>query len=605
MTSDFARILGDANEAGLPFVVVGGIAVIRHGVIRATRDVDLVVEPSDDATATLRSPLRMKSLRLRRAFVLSVLATALLVPGANAQGVDTTCTLTLTKTDPATVNVAYPDEAAIYWISAYEAVPGTRLRITGRYPHARYFSFNVYDQALRPIDAIADVEIAPDAGSVNPFAATASRTGDKRNFTAYVDFGPVPAQRAPNTIYTGTGQSAAPNLNGTLILRVYVPDHGRDETGGVGLPTITLESTAPSGGRPSDSACTGLAKPPVPGLSEAVAAGAFPVAPAGLDAPGQPTPRWVKFRNLVQVANRVGTDNPFFDSFTGPLSPAEDAGGNGGFLSNVHNAYVYAALNRSYGEVSVTRMRVPETPDTRPGPATMPDAELRYFSMCTNDFASQRFIGCATDDRTAVGTDGFAEYVVSTQAARPSWATPACGYTWLPFGPNTSSGLILRHMLPRATFAQAIQRAKPEHELATMGTYLPSTRYLKSGERLGCRATRPSSGRTVATPPSVAKKLRVRVAFPGGVRKHLKRGSLYAHVYVRGGKVKALTLTLRDARGRLLGRSRPATVSRYRHAAIKLRRPLPTGRIRVTLTARRASGKKLTMRFRFRVPALS
>jgi len=54
MTSDFGRILRDATEAELPFVVVGGIAVIRHGVVRATRDVDLVVDPTEEATTTLR-----------------------------------------------------------------------------------------------------------------------------------------------------------------------------------------------------------------------------------------------------------------------------------------------------------------------------------------------------------------------------------------------------------------------------------------------------------------------------------------------------------------------------------------------------------------------
>lgn len=55
MTADFARVFRDANAAGLPFVVVGGIAVVRHGVVRATRDIDLVVEPSDEATVILRA----------------------------------------------------------------------------------------------------------------------------------------------------------------------------------------------------------------------------------------------------------------------------------------------------------------------------------------------------------------------------------------------------------------------------------------------------------------------------------------------------------------------------------------------------------------------
>src|SRR3954447_23523133 len=140
----------------------------------------------------------------RVGFVLAVVvAVCAFASAASAQGVDTTCELPLTKTDPATVNVAYPDEAAIYWVGTYAAAPGTRLRITGRYPHARYFSFNVYDNAQRPLDALADVEIAPDPGSVNPFAAGAPRDAAARNYTAFIDFGPIPQHRAPNTLYTG------------------------------------------------------------------------------------------------------------------------------------------------------------------------------------------------------------------------------------------------------------------------------------------------------------------------------------------------------------------------------------------------------------------
>ncbi|HYE63295.1 MAG TPA: hypothetical protein VD997_14990 [Phycisphaerales bacterium] len=40
-----ARVL---NEAGVPFLVVGGLAVIAHGYVRTTQDIDLVIrlEPS-------------------------------------------------------------------------------------------------------------------------------------------------------------------------------------------------------------------------------------------------------------------------------------------------------------------------------------------------------------------------------------------------------------------------------------------------------------------------------------------------------------------------------------------------------------------------------
>jgi hypothetical protein len=51
--SDFGQVLADLNAAGVRFVVVGGIAVIGHGVVRATRDVDVVVAPDDVTAAAL------------------------------------------------------------------------------------------------------------------------------------------------------------------------------------------------------------------------------------------------------------------------------------------------------------------------------------------------------------------------------------------------------------------------------------------------------------------------------------------------------------------------------------------------------------------------
>lgn len=46
--TDFKRILADLNDAGIRYVLIGGIALIRHGVVRATRDVDVVIAPDPD-----------------------------------------------------------------------------------------------------------------------------------------------------------------------------------------------------------------------------------------------------------------------------------------------------------------------------------------------------------------------------------------------------------------------------------------------------------------------------------------------------------------------------------------------------------------------------
>lgn len=51
----FGRILRDLNEAGVRYVLIGGIALIRHGVVRATRDIDAVFDPDLENVARVRS----------------------------------------------------------------------------------------------------------------------------------------------------------------------------------------------------------------------------------------------------------------------------------------------------------------------------------------------------------------------------------------------------------------------------------------------------------------------------------------------------------------------------------------------------------------------
>jgi hypothetical protein len=50
----FGRILEDLNDAGVRYVLIGGIALIRHGVVRATRDVDAVFDPEQDNVERIR-----------------------------------------------------------------------------------------------------------------------------------------------------------------------------------------------------------------------------------------------------------------------------------------------------------------------------------------------------------------------------------------------------------------------------------------------------------------------------------------------------------------------------------------------------------------------
>lgn len=51
--NDFAAALRDLNESGVRYVIVGGLAVIRHGAVRATKDVDAAVAMDAENLARL------------------------------------------------------------------------------------------------------------------------------------------------------------------------------------------------------------------------------------------------------------------------------------------------------------------------------------------------------------------------------------------------------------------------------------------------------------------------------------------------------------------------------------------------------------------------
>ena len=51
--NDFAAALRDLNGCGIRYVIVGGLAVIRHGAVRATKDIGASVAMDGDSLARL------------------------------------------------------------------------------------------------------------------------------------------------------------------------------------------------------------------------------------------------------------------------------------------------------------------------------------------------------------------------------------------------------------------------------------------------------------------------------------------------------------------------------------------------------------------------
>src|SRR5437764_2446893 len=358
----------------------------------------------------------------RWAALIAVLSAALAAPAAaRAQGVDQTCELSATAFDPDTVNVLFPDSSAQYWSADYEAVPGTRIRIDGVFPYARYTSWNVYDPVLRPFAKLSDYQLVPDSGSSNPFLPGASRTTpvSERHYTMFITFSPTD-NPGPNTIYVDPSQ----HPSGVFTLRVYEPDAGLDRTGGVGLPQVTWEPTSATGPPPSSSPCQTFEKPSSSALTQFYTGQSGPTGPPY---PGRNPPDWHKFVNVCQSGADLLLDNDFGGQPpTAAPNPCANFG-SGGFLSNLDISYVYSFVSNGFGPLVSFHGRAPTFAATYPDAPVMPSGEqLRDCTFCQNDPIDERYVACARDDQVKLDRTGNYTIVLSQPSAWPAAAAKRC-----------------------------------------------------------------------------------------------------------------------------------------------------------------------------------
>jgi hypothetical protein len=385
-------------------------------------------------------------------------------------------------------NILYPEITTRYLAALIPALPGGGyVEISGQYPHARYMSLQTYSTTLQSIGNLHDTQIQPDAGSANPFLPGADRTAAARSYTVRVLFEQAPASNVPdNTLYY-VGADAA-HAGATLVYRIYLPDSGLQPFGGVPAPTLT--EVLPGGARLAIPTCPD----PVPDTTfltqELAAAGLsdYPLPTTGLF--GQPVPAWHKYQNAAASEVEVLTDNQILGALT-PSLAALAAQLPAGFGENADNKYVYSLVSHDYGNVVMFRARLPATPKTYDGEATMGTGQMRFWSMCTGDLATQAY-DCVVDKDMPLDGNGMYTLAVSTAADRPANARSDCGIAWLPWGPLVQAGVIMRNMLPDASFPNSVQAATPGTEQQTLGAYYPVGTYYASArdfeKAVGCQA---------------------------------------------------------------------------------------------------------------------
>ena len=338
-------------------------------------------------------------------------------------------------------NATGPELLARYFLIPFDA-QSESLVIKGAYPHARYFSYVVYqDQTPTAIIGdLYDAQIAPDPGSLNPYV----RPKDKRSHTAHAR----PSQQPDDGTYTIVISHAKPSAGNTIgvapghfawvMLRIYIPSadptlSGHSLTGSVPLPAVSVTQ---EGASQPLSQCS-----PVNDLRD-------------LGALLQHLFGGLVLNNPVDMPS---SDRLWFAPL---LSPPMR------LFPNPHNKYVAMLPGDRYqpGRIIVIHGKAPSAPRTydgspiwRPAPGAK-SVDVRYWALCSVNFELPiTSVDCASD-LTANLENGDYTVVISDDLLRPDWL-PA-SVNWMRWGDEQYPKLLFfRNMLPAPDFPYSIQRA--------------------------------------------------------------------------------------------------------------------------------------------------
>lgn len=395
-----------------------------------------------------------------------------------------------TASNPKT-NLAYPGTEISYWGAKFRTPPGAVLTLRGRYPHARYSSFNAYEDGGVSASSLNDSDIKPLRGSINPSRPGKNRRARFRSYKIRVLGRPNPSHPHGNTLYAAPIDGAYQDI----LYRVYVPDRNRNLSGGTGVPNPELRL---ADGRvlKGQALCDELNSTHDYRsnlMPEVVYQGL--VGKPGKDPetnPALPQFRFRKFFNLDNALAGYGTPADQQAAWAG--NPVEE----GTQYNNNDARYMTGGYSFKYGEVLAIRGRMPTTPKTLNGQKRTKGGQLVEWDICgIQALTTTRTYRCRFDEQIPL-KGKKRRYVIAFAKSgnRPSNAKRKCGVAWLPADPEgdgagrPDSGLLLtRNVLPSRSFHRSIfDVSSPFDSAETMGAYYPKGSYTskKAFESHGC-----------------------------------------------------------------------------------------------------------------------
>lgn len=399
----------------------------------------------------------------------------------------------------------WPDKRPTYFLGQVKMPPGTTLIIRGQFPRARYFKMALYRFERNTFVALGGEDLAgwdiePDPGSGNPYGVGADRTVKNRKYTVRIIAEDAPksrAERAKNTVYAGREEREI-----QIVYRIYVSDAGYD---GLGL----ARADSPSSEGPAFTYEAVLADGTRLSAEDVVKRFARPV---GSAPPPMSADQWYALVNskkndprLTQATAPARRDSQwevFFGmrytvvgAFERPEARAKiklqtemEGGGD------PTTAYMVNYLSRRFGPVYVFRAKLPTFPYTYAGAKTMPDGQVKYWSVATMASApSGELWDGVFDMQVPVDKQGYYTIVVSRPEDRPRNATHKNHVAWIDWGPGEGLNdprdrkdwgmLLMRFMVCHPDWANSPCKVhKPGTEAAVMGPYYPRGYYTSKAE---------------------------------------------------------------------------------------------------------------------------
>jgi hypothetical protein len=366
------------------------------------------------------------------------------------------------------------DQNASYYTFPYEVDPKIEIVIRGRYPYARYFTFNIASiPSHRLVDSVVGSELIPDPGSTNPFLPGANWDAINRNYTLKIRFTAPPEGSnhfvpgaGNNVIYAGTLENGEPNRFGLIILRIYVPSIGYDKTGGVDLPFITY---SPGGHRTHSTFET-----------------SSPFSAAFQNTNQLNSNNQMDFDDYIHLnyfANSNKRNNRKMDlrqssSLTWKrFAPVflQPEGNTVYTLSNL--------IDRDPGKLLFIRWKAPTFPDTYHNFGIAGDEDMQYWSMSFISPINIMGLYTISDYQTIIDKKGYVNLVISFGAPRPSSVTSKNGFTWVDASqlPLVPLFLFYRNNQISQNFLNHTAANVPKGEIVTpqdMGKYYLSGKYV-------------------------------------------------------------------------------------------------------------------------------